>query len=208
MPLLNELRFALRSLFRAKGLSATVLTLALGIGTKCLDLRRRPLACCCAAGQPRRSPDHLHPPERARQRRRQRRVFRPRDPDLRGRMKTVSSIGDFAQSASPWSASASRGNSRGRRRRLVARRDGPAPGARTPAERGRRRAEHGGSGSPHHRFWTTGLHGDPGVIGKTSGSAPARPWSSACWSRRCRIPPKPRSSPTSSPARTTCRRPW
>ena len=47
-----------------------------------------------------------------------------------------------------------------------------------------------------YRFWTTGLNSDPSVLGKTIRLGTARPPSWACWSPRCRIRRKPRSSPT------------
>ena len=51
-----------------------------------------------------------------------------------------------------------------------------------------------------YRFWTTALKSDPSVLGKVvrlGSSERARRPSSACWSPRSRIRPKPRSSPTS-----------
>ena len=59
-----------------------------------------------------------------------------------------------------------------------------------------------------YRFWTTALKSDPSVLGKTVRLGTRRRPSSACWNRRCRIRRKPRSSPTSSPARIICRRRW
>ena len=49
-----------------------------------------------------------------------------------------------------------------------------------------------------YRFWTTALKSDPSVLGKTVRlGARARQPSWACWSHRCRIRRKPKSSPTS-----------
>ena len=48
-----------------------------------------------------------------------------------------------------------------------------------------------------HRFWSTSLTSDPSVVGKTCASVRGRPRWSAFSSRRCRIRPTPRSSPTS-----------
>ena len=58
-----------------------------------------------------------------------------------------------------------------------------------------------------HRFWTTALGSDPDVSSaRRCAWASARRRSSASSSHRCPIRPKPRSSRTSSRARTTCRR--
>src|SRR5476649_1364359 len=66
MTLFNDLKFALRSLSSAKGLSATVvLTLALGIGANA-SIFSVVRGVLLAAGQPRRGAADLHPPERAR----------------------------------------------------------------------------------------------------------------------------------------------
>ena len=78
-----------------------------------------------------------------------------------------------------------------------------------PAARAdRRRPECRGRGGADPPLLDDGAGERSDVLGKTSGSGRARPRSSACSSRRCRIPPRPRSSPTSSPVRIICRRRW
>ena len=66
MSWITDLRIALRSLARAKGLAITVvLTLALGIGANAAIFSVVRGVLLQAAGQPRRRPPHLHPSERA-----------------------------------------------------------------------------------------------------------------------------------------------
>jgi hypothetical protein len=86
----------MRSLMRVKGLACTVaVTLALGIGANAaiFSVVRR---CCSPARQSRRRSADLHPPERARPRRREHDVFGSGDRRLQARATTVSSFGDFS----------------------------------------------------------------------------------------------------------------
>ena len=67
--ILQDLKVALRSLWRTKGLSITViLTLALGIGANAAIFRLVRGVSAAAAGEPRRRPADLYPAERARAR--------------------------------------------------------------------------------------------------------------------------------------------
>ena len=78
--LLRDLKFAVRSLARTKGLAITVvLTLALGIGANAAIFSAGARRAAAAAGQSRRRPADLHPPERAGHRRREHCVLRARN---------------------------------------------------------------------------------------------------------------------------------
>ena len=135
--------------------------------------------------------------------------------DLRSRLKTVTAIGDFStigftmvglgeprvvragvvsgsRTSRSWASRPVRG------RLINATDDGPDAASVVVLT---------------HRFWATGLKSDPTVIGKTvrlGAGDRARAWrrSSASSSHPCPIRPKPRSSRTSSRARTTCRQRW
>ena len=206
-------RFALRSLARVKGLAITVVvTLALGIGANAAifsvvrGVLLRPLV--------NRDEDRLiyirqSAPRHRRGERRRSRCRRSRT--CAARVKTLTAFGDFStdrlHDGRPRRAAR---RPRRRRRRLVLRRDGAAcrcsAACSTPRDDGPNAA---GAAVLTYRFWTTALASDPSVIGKTIrlgdrvGDDRRRRSS-----RRCRIPPRPRSSPTSSPARITCRRRW
>ena len=149
MIFLQDVKHAVRSLARAKGLALTVVvTLALGIGANAAifsvvrGVLLRPLV--------NRDEDRLI-------------YIRQSAPGIGAENIDVLGAGDrrpasarhdasapsatSRPSTSRWSASAEpRVVQRGRRRRVVLRRDGPAPGARPPARRARRRSQGGGRG--------------------------------------------------------------
>ena len=167
----RDMRFALRSLLRAKGLAATVVvTLALGIGANAAifsvvrGVLLRPLV--------NRDEDRLI-------------YIRQSAPGLGAENMTFSvpEIDDFKSRVTthqrvrrllhrrlhadrPRRRAAHRQGRR--RRRVVLRGDGPAAGARPPA---RTRSDDGpnaaGAAVLTYRFWTTSLNSDPAVIGKT-----------------------------------------
>jgi len=169
MSLLTDLKFATRSLARAKGLSATViLTLALGIGANASifsvvrGVLLRPLVnrdesrlIYIQQSAPGNGVENV--------------AFSvPEIADLRGRMKTVSALGEFStigftmvglgepRVVRAGVVDGSYFEVMGLRpvlgRLLDARDDGPnAAGAAVLT----------------HRFWTTGLHSDPDVLGTT-----------------------------------------
>ena len=171
MTLLHELKFALRSLARAKGLAATVvLTLALGIGANASifsvvrGVLLRPLVN-------RDESRLIYIRQSAPGSNNENAAFSvPEILDLRSRLKTVSSIGDFSQIGFT----------------MV--------GLGEP-----RQIRAGVVGGTY--FEVMGLHP---VIGRLLNERR----SSACWSHRCPIRRKRRSSPTSSPAPITCRPRW
>ena len=167
----RDIRFAVRSLMRAKGLAATVVvTLALGIGANAAifsvvrGVLLRPLV--------NRDEDRLiYIRQSAPGLGAENMTFSvPEINDLKSRVTTISAFGDF--STADFTMIGLSGEPRtgegGRRQRLVLRRHGTAPRARPPAERARRWA-HGAPGAVvlTHRFWTTSLNSDPAVIGKT-----------------------------------------
>ena len=130
--------------------------------------------------------------------------------DLRGRMKTVPSIGDFSQIGFTM---VGLGEPRQVRAGVVGGSYFDVMGLRPVLGRLLNEGDDGpnaaGAAVLTHRFWTTGLQE------RSDGARqddPARhalgDRSSACSSRRCPIRRKPSSSPTSSPARITCRRRW
>ena len=169
----QDMRIGLRSLRRAKGLAATVVvTLALGVGANAAifsvvrGVLLRPLV--------NRGEDRLI-------------YIRQSAPGIRIANTTFSmaEIDDFKSRATTIGGvrrllddrfhdarlrRAPRRQGR-RRQRLVLRRHGPSSRPRAAAERRRRRAEGGGAAVLTHRFWTTSLNKDPGVIGKT-----IQPW--------------------------------
>ena len=176
------------------------------------DLQRRPRRAAAAARQPRRGPADLHPPERARHRRRERRRSRcPEIQDLRGARQDADARSATSRpSASRWSASASRASSAPASSAARTSRSWGcvrcSAGCSTPRDDGPNAA---GAAVLTYRFWTTALKSDPSVHRQDRPARRrARRRSSACSSRRCRIRPRPRSSPTSSPARIICRRRW
>ena len=147
----RDMRIALRSLLRAKGLAATVVvTLALGIGANAAifsvvrGVLLRPLVNRdedrliyirqSAPGHRRREHDVLG----ARDQRPQ--VARHHHQRLR-RLLDGRLHADRSRRRAPHGEG-------GRRRRVVLRRDGPSPRARPPAERAGRRPEGGGRGGP------------------------------------------------------------
>ena len=212
MSLITDLRFALRSLARVKGLALTVIvTLALGIGANAAifsvvrGVLLRPLVNRdedrliyirqSAPGIGSRTLDFSVPELR----------------DLQGRVKTLSAFGDFStidvHHGRPGRAA------RGPRRASSA--------ARTSMSWGCGRCWAGcwarptmapqaaGAAVLTHRFWTTALDERPvGARQDHQAWRPHRRRSSASSSHPCRIPPKPRSSRTSSPARIIWMRRW
>ena len=148
MTFLHDLKFAVRSLARTKGLTVTVvLTLALGIGANAAIFTPGARRAAAAAGQSRRGPADLHPPERARHRRRERRVLRAGDPGSARAGENAQRVRRFLHHRLHHGrpGRAARGP-RGRGRRIVFRCDGPAPGARPAARHARRRPERGRRG--------------------------------------------------------------
>ena len=169
MTLLHELKFALRSLARAKGLAATVvLTLALGIGANASifsvvrGVLLRPLVN-------RDESRLIYIRQSAPGTNNENAAFSvPEILDLRSRLKSVSSIGDFSQIGFTM---VGLGEPRQIRAGVV---DGSyfeVMGLRPVIGRLLNEKDDGpnaaGAAVLTHRFWTTGLHGDPTVIGKT-----------------------------------------
>jgi predicted permease len=169
MPLLPDLKFALRSLARAKGLSLTViLTLALGIGANASifsvvrGVLLRPLV---NRDEGRliyiQQSAHGNGVENA--------AFSvPEIQDLRGRVKTVSALGEFSTIGFTM---VGLGEPRVVRAGVV---DGAyfdVVGLRPVLGRLLNASDDGpnaaGAAVLTYRFWTTGLHSDPAVIGKT-----------------------------------------
>ena len=197
----RDMRFALRSLLRAKGLAATVVvTLALGIGANAAifsvvrGVLLRPLV--------NRDEDRLI-------------YIRQSAPGLGAENMTFSvpEVNDFRRGPPtigslrrllhrrlhddrPWRRAAH--GEGGRRRRVVLRRHGPAPGARPPAERRatmartRRARPSSPTGSGPPRSTAT----RPSSARSSASVRAPPPWS-ACSSRRSPIRPTPRSSRTS-----------
>ena len=143
---MTDLRFALRSLSRVKGLAVTVvLTLALGIGANAAifsvvrGVLLKPLA--------NRDEDRLdlHPAERQGDRRRERQFLGAGDPRLPRRHPHLERLRRLLADRvhDDWPGRAPRG-SRRRRRRFVLHGHGAPAGARPPPRRDRRRAEGGG----------------------------------------------------------------
>ena len=148
MSFWNDLKFAVRSLARTKGLTITVvLTLALGIGanaaifTLVRGVLLRPLV--------NRDENRLiYIRQSARGIGVDNAAFSvPEIQDLRARVKTLTEsrrlLHDRLHHGRPRRAARSPG---GRGRRIVFRRDGTAPGARPPARHARRRAQRGRRG--------------------------------------------------------------
>ena len=166
----RDMRVALRSLLRAKGLAATVVvTLALGIGANAAifsvvrGVLLRPLV--------NRDEDRLiYIRQSAPGIGAENMTFSvPEIDDLKSRVTTISAFGDFSTvdfTMIGLGERAPRGEG-GRRQRVVLRRDGPSPGARPPAERADDGPKAAGAAVLTHRFWTTSLNSDPAVIGKT-----------------------------------------
>ena len=169
MNLINELKFALRSLSRAKGLSATVvLTLALGIGANASifsvvrGVLLRPLVN-------RDESRLIYIRQSALGIGTENTAFSvPEIIDLRSRLKSVTAVGEFSQVTFTM---VGLGEPRQVRAGVV---DGSyfdVMGLRPVLGRllntGDDRPGAAGAVVLTHRFWTTGVHGDPTVIGKT-----------------------------------------
>jgi putative ABC transport system permease protein len=169
MTLLHELRFALRSLARAKGLSATVvLTLALGIGANASifsvvrGVLLRPLVN-------RDESRLIYIRQSALGAGSENAAFSvPEIIDLRGRLKTVTALGEFSTITFTM---VGLGEPRQVRAGVV---DGSyfeVMGLRPVVGRLLTSGDDGpnaaGAAVLTHRFWTTGLHGDPSVLGRT-----------------------------------------
>ena len=169
MNLLHELKFALRSLSRAKGLAITVvLTLALGIGanasifTVVRGVLLRPLVNREESRliYIRQSAPGIHSENQA--------FSVPEIIDLRGRLKSVTAIGEFSQISFTM---VGLGDPRTVRAGVV---DGSyfdVMGLRPVLGRLLNKGDDGpgaaGAAVLTHRFWTTGLKSDPDVLGKT-----------------------------------------
>src|SRR5579872_4388378 len=168
MSIFHDLKFALRSLARAKGLSATVIvTLALGIGANAAiftivrGVLLRPLA--------NRDEDRLiYIRQSAPGIGTDNTAFSvPEIIDLKSRLKTVSSIGDFSQLSFTMIGL---GEPRVVRAGVVGGSYFEVMGLRPVLGRLITAKDDGptaaGAVVLTHRFWTTGLHGDPAVLGK------------------------------------------
>jgi predicted permease len=169
MTLLNELKFAIRSLFRAKGLALTVvLTLALGIGANASifsvvrGVLLRPLVNRDESRliYIRQSAPGINSENAA--------FSVPEIIDLRGRLKSVTAIGEFSQITFTM---VGLGEPRQVRAGVV---DGSyfeVMGLRPVLGRLLNKGDDGpgaaGAAVLTHRFWTTGLKSDPDVLGKT-----------------------------------------
>jgi putative ABC transport system permease protein len=210
MTFLNDLKFAVRSLLRAKGLTLTVVfTLALGIGanaaifTLVRGVLLRPLVNrdenrLIYIRQSARGigSDNTH-------------FSVPEIQDLRTGTKTLSAFGDFSTIGFTMIGL---GEPREVRAGVVGGSYFDVMGLRPVLGRLLDKRDDGpnaaGAMVLTYRYWTTGLNSDPTVLEKPSGWASARQPSWAFWSHRCRIPRKLKSSLTSSPVRIICRRPW
>ena len=169
MTLINDFKFALRSLARAKGLSATViLTLALGIGANASifsvvrGVLLRPLVN-------RDESRLIYIRQSAPGSGNENAAFSvPEIIDLRGRMKTVASIGDFSQIGFTM---VGLGEPRQIRAGVVGGSYFDVMGLHPVLGRLLNEKDDGpnaaGAAVLTHRFWTTGLHSDPAVLGKT-----------------------------------------
>ena len=169
MTLLNELKFAIRSLSRAKGLALTVvLTLALGIGANASifsvvrGVLLRPLVNREESRliYIRQSAPGINSENAA--------FSVPEIIDLRGRLKSVTAIGEFSQITFTM---VGLGEPRQVRAGVV---DGSyfeVMGLRPVLGRLLNKGDDGpgaaGAAVLTHRFWTTGLKSDPDVLGKT-----------------------------------------
>ena len=200
MSLLTDLRFALRSLARVKGLAFTVIvTLALGIGANAAifsvvrGVLLRPLV--------NRDEERLdlHPPERARHRHGERQVLGPRDSaTCKAGVKTLTAFGDFSTIEFTM---VGLGEPRVVRAGVVGGIYFEVMGLRPvlgrllgPATTGRSAA---GAAVLTHRFWTRRCRAIRRCSARPCGSAIDRRRSSACSNRRCRIRRRRKSSPTS-----------
>src|SRR6266571_1763211 len=169
MTLLHDLKFALRSLSRAKGLSATVvLTLALGIGANASifsvvrGVLLRPLVN-------RDESRLIYIRQSAPGSGNENAAFSvPEILDLRGRMKTVASIGDFSQIGFTM---VGLGEPRQIRAGVVGGSYFDVMGLHPVLGRLLNEGDDGpnaaGAAVLTYRFWTAGLHSDPTVLGKT-----------------------------------------
>src|SRR5436309_2439656 len=167
--LLNDLKIALRSLARSKGLAITVvLTLALGIGanaaifTLVRGVLLRPLVNRDESRliYIRQSAPGIGTDNAA--------FSVPEILDLRGRMKTVVSIGDFSQIGFTM---VGLGEPRQIRAGVVGGSYFDVMGLHPVLGRLLNEGDDGpnaaGAAVLTHRFWTAGLHSDPTVLGKT-----------------------------------------
>ena len=209
MSFITDIRFAFRSLARVKGLAITVVvTLALGIGANAAifsvvrGVLLRPLV--------NRDEDRLiYIRQSAPGMGTENAVFSvPEIQDLRARIRTLNAFGDFSTiQFTMIGLGEPRVVRAGVVGGLVLRGHGPAARARPPARAVRRRAGGGRRGGAHVPL----LERDAPErrVGHRQDGQARRPHvrpSSAFSSRRCRIHRKPRSSPTSSRARTIFRR--
>jgi putative ABC transport system permease protein len=167
--LVRDLKVAVRSLARTKGLAITVvLTLALGHRRQRRHLQRGARRAAAPTRQPRREPADLHPPERARPGHRKHNVLGSRNQDLKARVKTLTEFGDFSTVGF---SMVGLGEPREVRAGVV---DGsyfevmglhPVLGRLLDAHDDGPNAA--GAAVLTYRFWTTVLKRDPSVIGKT-----------------------------------------
>ena len=210
MRFVADLKFAFRSFTRAKGLALTVIvTLALGIGANAamFSLVRgvllRPLV---NRDESRLIYIRQSTPgigvENA--------TFSvPELIDLRSRMKTVTAFGDFSTIGFTM---VGLGEPRSVRAGVVGGSFFDVMGLRPVRGRLIDATDDGpnaaGVAVLTHRFWTTGLKSDPMSSARRCALASDRRRSSASSNHQCPIRLKPKSSRTSSRARTTCRQRW
>ena len=197
----RDLRIAVRSLRRAKGLTvAVVATLALGVGRQCGDLQRRARRAPAAARQSRRRiASSISGRARPASGPRTRRSRSPRSPILEARLTTIRGFGDF--STAEFTILGLGEGPRVVKAGVVNGAFFGAMGLRPVLGRlldaGRRWSGRGGCGRADASLLDERLQRRSG--GRRPQHPPrarARRPSSACWSRRCRIRPTPRSSPT------------
>jgi len=195
---LQDLKLALRSLARTKGLTLTVvLTLALGIGANAaiFSLVRgvllRPLV--------NRDEDRLiYIRQSARGIGAENAAFSvPEIQDLRSRVKTLSAFGDFSTIGFTM---VGLGEPREVRAGVVGGSYFQVMGLHPVLGRLLDAQDDGpnaaGAAVLTYRFWTTSLKSDPSVLGKTVRLGTRSATIVGCWNRPYRIRRKPRSSPT------------
>ena len=206
----RDIRYALRSLARARGLTLiVVLTLALGIGanaaifTLVRGVLLRPLV--------NRDEDRLiYVRQSAEGLGMANALFSvPEMQDLRQRVKSFSAIGDFSEIGFTMIGL---GEPRELRAGVVGGNYFEVMGLHPVLGRLLDMRDDGptaaGAVVLTYQFWTKALKSDPSVLGKVVRLESFGPPRTACSNHPSPIRRKRRSSPTWSPAHITCRRPW